>query len=290
MNQCVGAVENMFHVKFPPPNVSNLSKRKSLGDLVDHPTKRQAITAPFEPPLAPIRALQPRPPLAPPHAPPNANGYPLPVNPISTTQGGPTTGKKRGRPSKADKEAQAQARAAYSRPTEYTRITPAPPAVQPKREYASSPGYELASNGPDPASKKRPTAAATDSPRQSGSSFPMTSPASTTGTPRALPEPLEQLERTNMSPRDRNSAPVDSRSPPLIPLSQHTSEQSQAHAQILPRPQTHPVPIQPTVRPPQSYEPYKGPDPIFPDRDRSRTISNQMPKNATPPSPVINRT
>jgi len=290
MNQCVGAVENMFHVQFPPPNVSNLSKRKSLGDLVDHPAKRQAITAPFEPSLAPIRALQPRPPLAPPHAPPHANGYPPPMTPIPTAPGGPTTGKKRGRPSKADKEAQAQARAAYARPTEYTPITPAPPAVQPKREYASSPGYEMAGNGLDLASKKRSRAAATDSPRQSGTSFPLTSPASTTGTPRAFPEPSEQLERTNMSPRDRNSAPVDSRSPPLAPLSQHTGDQSQTHAPILPRPQTHPVPIQPLARPSQTYEPYKGPDPIFPDRDRSRTIPNQMPKIATPPSPVTNRT
>src|SRR5436190_323068 len=64
MKQCLGAVENMFHVKFPPPNLGSFSKRKSLGDLIEHPAKRQAIPAPFDPPLAPVRALQPRPPLA----------------------------------------------------------------------------------------------------------------------------------------------------------------------------------------------------------------------------------
>ncbi|KAI3337349.1 hypothetical protein HD806DRAFT_36568 [Xylariaceae sp. AK1471] len=282
MNQCLGAVDNMFHVKFPPPNPGSFSKRKSLSDLIEHPAKRQAIAAPFDPPLAPVRALQPRPPLA--------NGYP-PVAPMASAPAVTMAGKKRGRPSKADKEAQAQARAAYARPTEYTPITPAPPAsitTQPQREYASSPGYEIASSGADQISKKRPRLTAIDSPRQASGSFPLASPASTTGTPRALPESLEQIERTNLSPHDRSSAPVDVRSPPLAPMIQQ-HDQQQTHSHILPRPQAPPIPIQPSPRLPQAYEPYRGPDPIFPDRDRSRSMPDQVSRNP-PASPVVSRT
>ncbi|KAI1202521.1 hypothetical protein F5X97DRAFT_319205 [Nemania serpens] len=283
MKQCVGAVDNMFQVKFNPPNLGSFGKRKSLGDLIDHPAKRQAIPAPFEPAHTPVvRVLQPRPPLA--------NGYP-PVASITSTPAVPTTGKKRGRPSKADKEAQAQARATYTRPTEYPPITPAPPApsmAQPPREYASSPGYEMATTGSDQPAKKRSRQTAIDSPRQVSSSFPLASPASTTGTPRALPESLGQIERTNMSPRDHSSAPVNSRSPPLAPLIQQ-HDQSQVHPHILPRPQPPPVPIQPTLRPAPDYEPYRGPDPIFPDRDRSRSMPDQVSRNASA-SPVVTRT
>ncbi|KAI1495589.1 hypothetical protein F5X99DRAFT_425929 [Biscogniauxia marginata] len=280
MNQCLGAVENMFHVKFPPPNLSNF-KRKSLSDLVDHPAKRQAVMAPVEPPLAPARVIQPRPP------PPN--GYsPAPSignSPASTTTM-TTTGKKRGRPSKADKEAQAQARAAYSRPTEYAPITPAPLApIQPLREFASSPGYEIAGSSADQNPRKRPRPNPAGSPRQASSSYPLASPASTTGTPRALPEPLEQVERANLSPRDRGSVPLDSRSPPLPSYMQQ--ELSQTHTHLQPRTQP-PIPIQPSPRPPQPYDHYRGPDPIFPDRDRTRSMPDQLPRD-TPASPVVNR-
>ncbi|GAP87449.1 hypothetical protein SAMD00023353_2601050 [Rosellinia necatrix] len=281
LNQCHGAVDNMFQVKFAPPNIGNLGKRKSLGDLNDHPTKRPATMAPFEPALAPVRPLQPRPSIS--------NGY-SPMVPITSTPNISSTGKKRGRPSKADKEAQAQARAAYTRPTEYTPITPAPPGpptgpppVHPQREYGWSPGYETAGTSVDQASKKRPRATVIDSPRQVRGSSPRPSPASTTGTPRAPPESLEQIERANLSPRA-----VDSRSPPLAPLIQ-PHDQPQAHSHILPRPQTSLVPIQPSQRLPQAYEPYRGPDPIFPDRDRSRSMPDQVPRNASA-SPVVNRT
>lgn len=287
MNQCLGAVDNLFNVKFPPPNLGSLNKRKSFETLVviDHPAKRRAMEASrramdasFEPPLAPVRALQPRPSIA--------NDF----SPAASMVSSPAltmTGKKRGRPSKADKEAQAQARAVYARPTEYTPITPAPPtpiAAQPQREYVSSPGYELASSSADPTSKKRPRPTAIDSPRQSSGSFRLASPASTTGTPRALPESLEHVERANLSSRDLNSAPVDMRSPPLAPINQ-----PQPHPHILPRPQAHPVPIQRSPRPQQTYEPYRGPDPIFPDRDRSRSMTDQVSRNA-PASPVVSRT
>ncbi|KAI1754302.1 hypothetical protein F4782DRAFT_528735 [Xylaria castorea] len=283
MNQTVGAVDNMFQMQFPRPNIEPLGKHKSAGDLNDHPAKRQAITtSSFEPPFAPVvRPLQPRPLYA--------NGYP-PVTPIASTPTVSTTGKKRGRPSKADKEA--QARAAHTRNTEYAPIVPAPPAPlmatptgQPLREYASSPGYEIAGTAGDQSSKKRARPNTIDSPRQPPSSFILASPASTTGTPRALPEPLEQIERTNISPHDNSSAPVNSRSPPFASLIQ---DQSQTYSNILPRPQAPPVPIQPSPRPPQTYEAYSRPDPIFPDRDRSRSMPDQVSRNASA-SPVVSR-
>ncbi|CAJ2507018.1 Uu.00g082040.m01.CDS01 [Anthostomella pinea] len=289
MNQCLGAVDNMFQVRFPPPNLIRF-KRKSLSDLVDQPAKRQAMMAPVESPLAPARVIQPRPP------PPPPNGYrPAPIvitgsSPVTTTTttSASTTGKKRGRPSKADKEAQAQARAAYSRPTP---ITPAPlplaPIVQ-QREYATSPGYEIASSLADQNSRMRSRPGPVDSPRQTSGPFPLASPASTTGTPRALPEPLEQVERANLSPRDQQaSAPLDSRSPTLHAYIQHQEPSPRAHAHPQPRQQL-PVPIQPSPRPLQPYDQYRGPDPIFPDRDRNRSMPDPISRNS-PPSPVVNR-
>lgn len=275
LGQCLGAADNMFQTKFTPPNIGSLGKRKSHGDLLDQPAKRPATTAPFDSIPAPVRNLQPRP--------SPMNGYP-PVAPVANVPVVASTGKKRGRPSKADKEA--QARAAYTRHTEYTPITPAPPApptVQPQHEYASSPGYEIVGSGADQLSKKRPKTSAVDSPRQTSGSYPLASPVSTTGTPRALPEPLEPIERTNTSPRA-----VDSRSPPLPPLIQQ-HEQHQAHSHILPRPQALPVPIQPSPMHSQAYGPYRVPDAIFPDRDRSRSMPDQVPRNASA-SPVLNRT
>ncbi|KAI1128081.1 hypothetical protein F5Y10DRAFT_182661 [Nemania abortiva] len=284
MKQCVGAVDNMFQVKFNPPNIGgSFGKRKSLSDLIEHPAKRQSIAALSESTHAMARPIQPRPP-------PVNGGYPPPIASISSTPAISATGKKRGRPSKADKEAQAQARAAYTRTTEYPPITPAPPALtmaQPTREYASSPGYEIAGTSTDQPPKKRSRPTAIDSPRQVSGSFPLASPASTTGTPRALPEPLEHIERTNMSPRDHSSAPVVLRSPPLAPLIQQ-HDQPQAHPHMLPRPQAPLVPIQPSPRSTQPYEPYSRPDPIFPDRDRSRSMPDQAPRNASA-SPVVSR-
>ncbi|KAI5864653.1 hypothetical protein GGS23DRAFT_458185 [Durotheca rogersii] len=273
MNQCFGAVENMFQTKYAPPTLSGF-KRKSLSDPVDHPVKRQAMMAPLEPSIPPARNIQPRPP----------NGFPSAV----TVSGGPaptTTGKKRGRPSKADKEA--QARAVYSRSTEYAPITPAPLApiaLQPQREYASSPGYEISSNPADQKSKKRGVLGAVDSPQQASSSFPLTSPASATDTPRALPEPLDQVERATLSPRDRASVSLDSRSPPLHP---HLPQQDQLQGLLHVQPRNQPLPYPSSPRTIQPYEPHRGLDPIFPNRDRSRNanIPDQL-KDAPPLPPV----
>ncbi|OTB07200.1 hypothetical protein M426DRAFT_85178 [Hypoxylon sp. CI-4A] len=286
MNQCFGAVENMFQAKLSPPNLTGL-KRKSLSDLVDHPSKRQAMMAPIEPPATGARSIQPRPP------PPN--GFPASV-PVSISPPVALTGKKRGRPSKADKEAQAQARAIYSRMSDYTPITPAPLApiaAQPQREYISSPGYEISSNPNDQKVKKRGVFGAIDSPQQASSSFPLTSPASTTDTPRALPESLEQVERATLSPRDRGSIALDSRSP-LLPHMQQQQHQESPHVlpYLQPRTQTLP-PFTQSPRTSQMYGPHRGVDPIFPDRDRTRHIPDQL-KDAPPPPPpvttVANRT
>ncbi|KAI0180306.1 hypothetical protein GGR52DRAFT_237771 [Hypoxylon sp. FL1284] len=276
MNQCFGAVENMFQTKLPPPNLINL-KRKSLSDLVEHPAKRQAM-APLEPPLAPARAIQPR-------LPPN--GYSA-VVPVTISPPVTSTGKKRGRPSKADKEA--QARAVYSRMSEYPPITPAPSAPaagQAQREYATSPGYEYSSSLSDQRPKKR--IGAIDSPQQASSSFPLASPvASTTETPRALPEPLEQVERATLSPRDRGPVTLDSRSPPLLPHMQTSQDPPQGHPHLQPRSQ-HLPPFSPAPRTSQSYEPHRGVDPIFPNRDRSRNISDQIKDTPPPVTTVANR-
>ncbi|KAI0883378.1 uncharacterized protein GGS22DRAFT_29672 [Annulohypoxylon maeteangense] len=272
MNQCFGAVETMFQTKYPPPNLTSF-KRKSLSDLVDHPAKRQAMMAPLEPPVTAARVIQPRPP---------PNGYP-PAVPVSISPPVTSTGKKRGRPSKADKEA--QARAVYSRISEYTPITPAPLAplaAQPQREYASSPGYEISSNPGDQKSKKRGFGAI-DSPRQASSSFPLTSPASNTETPRAFPEPLEQVERSTLSPRDRGSIALDSRSPPLLPhIQQQQPDPSQGLPHLQPRAQP-PHPYPPSPRNLQTYEPpHRAVDPIFPNRDRTRhDISKDVPPPVT---------
>ncbi|KAI1330375.1 hypothetical protein F5Y16DRAFT_15979 [Xylariaceae sp. FL0255] len=293
MKQCVGAAENMFNMKFPPPNLGQLGKRKSLGDIQDHHAPKRLAMAPFEPPLAPARVIQPRPPpngFQPPVAPPSAPS-------VSTVT---ATGKKRGRPSKADKEAQAQARAVYARPTEYTPITPAPPVVpqvappapplapvlvQPLRDYVSTPGYDIASGATDQSSKKRSRPNAIDSPRQGSGTFPLASPASTTGTPRVLPEPPEPVaERSNISPRASGSAPSDSRSPPLVPLMQQQQQQQQheqPHIRLQPR--ISATPILPSPRLSQVY------DPIFPDRDRSRNMPDHVARES-PASPVVSRT
>ncbi|KAI1768787.1 hypothetical protein GGR53DRAFT_352905 [Hypoxylon sp. FL1150] len=278
MKQCHGAVESMFQTQLPQPNFS--FKRKSVGDLGEHSAKRQAIMAPLEPSVAPARAIQPRLPLN--------NGFPSTV-PITYSPPVTSTGKKRGRPSKADKEA--QARALYSRLSEYPPITPAPSAptaVQVQRDYATSPRYEFSSNPSDQKPKKR--LGAIDSPQQASGSFPLNSPlASTTDTPRALPEPLEQVEGATLSPRDRGPTLVDSRSPPLLPHIQPPQDLPQGHPPLQPRAQPLPPPLppfSPSPRTPHPYEPHRGIDPIFPNRDRSRNISDQ-PKDTPPPATTV---
>ncbi|KAK8041914.1 hypothetical protein PG993_006437 [Apiospora rasikravindrae] len=303
MHQCMGVVEKMLPVQYPTPpiHLANL-KRKSLSELSEQPIKRQAVAAPpSEPPMA-QRIIQPRPPL---------NGYPpvMTANPTTTTTSSLTsTGKKRGRPSKADKEA--QARATYPRSTEYAPITPAPLApinIAPQRDYVSSPGYEVSGSPADPRSRMRGRINATES-SPTGLAYPLKSPASITDVPRALPEPIEHVERSTLSPQERGALAADANKSPAFqgqhipnPPPPPPQQQQQPH---LPHP-TPSMTSQYTAAAPRQ-SPYDLPrgghdsgrsiDPIFPDRDRSRSVSEHISRDMSPPQPpqppssVTNRT
>ncbi|KAK7952580.1 uncharacterized protein PG986_008308 [Apiospora aurea] len=302
MHQCMGVVEKMLPVQYPtPPNhLANL-KRKSLSELSEQPIKRQAVAAPSEPPMA-QRIIQPRPPL---------NGYPpvMTPNTTATTSSLTSTGKKRGRPSKADKEA--QARATYPRSTEYAPITPAPLApinIAPQRDYASSPGYEVSGSPADPRARMRGRVSATES-SPTGLAYPLKSPASITDVPRALPEPIEHVERSTLSPQERGALAADANKSPAF-QAQHTPNPPPAPPQQQ-QPQPHlpqPTPSMTskyTAAAPRQlpYDLHRGGhdsgrsiDPIFPDRDRSRSVSEHISRDMSPPQPpqqpssVTNRT
>jgi hypothetical protein len=273
MYQCLGAVEKILPVH--PPNFSNL-KRKSIGDLNDYPMKRQAVMAPIEP-AQPPRVIQPRPP---------PNGYPQTTS-MNSSPSVTSTGKKRGRPSKADKEA--QARANYSRSLEYPPITPAPLApiaLAPQREYASSPGYEIAGTSTEQKGKKRGKAGANDK-SPTGGSYPLASPASTTETPRALPETIEQVGQT-LSPRDHVAHSADARSPALqAAIQQFPRAQSQPQTNTLPPIQQHGPPRPPHFDQYRGPDPPRGLDPIFPNRDRSRSGSDQVSRETPSAAPPL---
>ncbi|KAH7037739.1 uncharacterized protein B0I36DRAFT_70344 [Microdochium trichocladiopsis] len=307
MHQCMGAVDNMFQIKFPPPDLPGY-KRSTLSDMVDPAPKRQAVMMPSEQPMPPARIIQPR---------PASNSFiSMSGPPMSTPSAGPSltaTGKKRGRPSKADKEA--QARANYSRSVEYAAITPAPPppaTLRSPREYAASPGYEVSSY-PEQKLKKRERQGMTGSPQPQGPSYAMASPVSTAGTPRMLPE---LTDKGPISPEGQKSVPPEKRSPSVLP--QFIHHHHSYHHERPPAPQTqsqqqhqqhqhqHPhVSHQeaPDSRPPsqgpmpphtQHHPPARPPavfDPIFPGRDRSRAGSDRptpAPAPAAAP-PITNR-
>ncbi|RYP34301.1 hypothetical protein DL767_004295 [Monosporascus sp. MG133] len=181
MSECFDAAENMFQAKFAPPNLK--FKHKSMNDLADPPAKKQALITTADPlPVPQARVIHPAAALGPAAPPP------------------PPPGKKRGRQSKADREA--QARASYSQSMK--SITPAPLApmtLHPlQREYASSPGYDISANAADQNPLHRPRPTTHDNLQQPGNSF-IASPASGTRTPRALQEPLDPVNRATLSPR-----------------------------------------------------------------------------------------
>ncbi|KAK9416198.1 hypothetical protein SUNI508_09778 [Seiridium unicorne] len=286
MQQCMVAAERVLAVHQPqPPNFYSL-KRKSL-ETSDQPLKRQATMAPIES-AHPPRNIQPR---------PNSNGY-APAPSINSSSSVPSTGtgtgKKRGRPSKADKEA--QARANSFRTMEYAPITPAPapaPAplapisMAPQREYVSSPGYEVAGNTPEIKTVKRSKLSGNENSPTVGY-YPLASPASLTDPSRGGTEPTEQPGLAQ-SPRDQGTGqPKDLRSSSFHPPPKHHSPspaQSQPQSNTLP-------PIQPGPRlPPEQYRPERprAVDPIFPDRDRTRTGFDPISRSTPPTPPVANR-
>lgn len=156
MHQCMRAASQMLDRELQLPSLPNL-KRKSVSDFSEHVPKRIASMTPIQyqprpPPLpqpqplaqpqpqpsqlhqpvATSRAIQPRPSSDPKQ--PTAEGYGVfqsksPSNGYGVFQSNPTV-RKRGRPSKAEKEAQARANSAN-----YPTSTPVPispkPAISP---------------------------------------------------------------------------------------------------------------------------------------------------------------
>lgn len=158
MHQCMRAASQLLDRELQLPSLPNL-KRKSVGDFSEHVPKRVASMTPiqYQPrplphpqplplaqpqpqpqppqphqPVATSRAIQPRPSSDPKQ--PTAEGYGVfqsksPSNGYGVFQSNPTV-RKRGRPSKAEKEAQARANSAN-----YPTSTPVPispkPAISP---------------------------------------------------------------------------------------------------------------------------------------------------------------
>jgi len=192
MNQCMRAAQAMGMTYLQPPVIHPI-KRKSIGDPNNEPLPKKLAMTPMEPQAMPYQRLQPR---------PSPNGF-SPVNVPSPTVPPPSQPRKRGRPSKADKEAQAR-----NHPT-----GPYPPILAPMplapREPVHPPAQEPALNAPfaypmssgplDPKTKKRGgKATAADRPQPLRPGLPglgegVLMEASQRGVPENL---LEQMERT----------------------------------------------------------------------------------------------
>lgn len=301
MQQCMGAAERVLSVPHhqQPPNIYTL-KRKSPGEAFEQPLKRSTIVSQVEP-AQPPRNIQPRP-ISNGFAPvvSTSNSPNVPNTGMGTGTGtGTGTGKKRGRPSKADKEA--QARANSFRTMEYAPITPAPaPPVAPlapvsfapQRDYASSPSYEIAGSTSDAKGRKRGKLGGIEN-SPTGAFYPLASPSSAKDIPRGVIESAEQPNQIH-SPREYGGGhPATPRATSLHPPPRHPSPlPAQPLPQSLQQSNTLP-PIQSGPRSSaESYRPehLRVLDPIFPDRDRSRSAFDPISR-ATPPAPppVANR-
>jgi hypothetical protein len=163
MSQCLHAAEAMFQVPMPPPVISPL-KRKSLGDLPDYVSKRQAIASPDEVSprgFIPGPGIQPAPGAHPVSIQPRPNGYvpgpPVLAPAVSASPYNPTpTSRKRGRPPKAIQNTW--------QVSTYQPITPAPAAPSPATTAAPQPhspgvhahhGAYSTHGMPDPRARKR---------------------------------------------------------------------------------------------------------------------------------------
>lgn len=176
MHQCMRAASSMLDIDLDLPSMPNLKKRKSANDLLtDQAPKRVASMATpilYQPPPRPHAQTpplpQPSPQLPPPVPasravniqprptsdvkPPTAEGYSVfpsktPSNGYGVFQSNPT-GRKRGRPSKAEKEAQARASSTSHIATGPIPISPKP-AAQPGHASVTAPGAAV---GPGPQS------------------------------------------------------------------------------------------------------------------------------------------
>ncbi|KAK3692904.1 hypothetical protein B0T22DRAFT_30480 [Podospora appendiculata] len=156
MNQCLRAAEAMFNTPIPAPAISPL-KRRSVGDLNEHVSKKQAVASPGEAssPYAMPRnfsmqlpSIQPRP-----------NGYPPMNPPVPAPAPTVVPARRRGRPPKAE----TMARQNTSQIIQYQPISPAPIAPSSGQAMAPQPqspgpggypGYQIVGVS-DPKSKKR---------------------------------------------------------------------------------------------------------------------------------------
>lgn len=137
MSQCLHAAEVMFQAPMPPPVISPL-KRKSLGDLPDYVSKRQAVASPGEvsPRAFHPASIQSASGAHPVNIQPRPNGY-VPSPPtlapaVSASPYNPApTGRKRGRPPKA---IQSTWQVSTLHP-----LTPAPTAQSPATTAAPQP-------------------------------------------------------------------------------------------------------------------------------------------------------
>lgn len=175
MSQCLRAAESMFERHFTPPVMPVLKPKPAFGDI------NQTAMSPMERPAYPVSrsfeahnaaavqpiSIQPR---------PSPNGHPVP-SPFTSSPPVPVSlpvvlpSKKRGRPSKATREAWARAKASASQSGGYTPISPAPIAPSPappqlQRTYSPSPSaasaYQISPGNvsePRPKKKARTTVA-----------------------------------------------------------------------------------------------------------------------------------
>ena len=202
MNQCLRAAEAMFNMSIPPPTISPL-KRKSFGELGDHPSKKQAVGSPGDaspyglprnistqsPGVAVPVNIQPRP-----NGLPAANAPTNMPNPISQNVVLPP--RRRGRPPKAE----TLARQGLPQLAHYAPISPAPIAPLPvqqaiaPRHQSPAPAYHWS-----PTTAARDTKAAKKKGRQSGGDKQLSPPESV---PRTLhPAPHAEADpRQDMRP------------------------------------------------------------------------------------------
>src|SRR3569833_59860 len=157
LNQCMRAAQNMGLMHLQPPIMPPM-KRKSPDTLGEPAQKRLAIT-PVEPqpmnyhhPRIQPRPLQPQ------------NGYQATPPAASPTVPQASIGRKRGRPSKADKEAQARANApvSFAHPTTPVPLAPHPPpprAQMAPTDFSANPSqppfYHISPGPGDPKPKKK---------------------------------------------------------------------------------------------------------------------------------------
>ncbi|KAK3333138.1 hypothetical protein B0T19DRAFT_117750 [Cercophora scortea] len=255
MRQCYRAAEAMFNTPIPAPVISPL-KRRSVGDLSEHASKRQAVASPGEAPSPyamprnigmQLPSIQPRP-----------NGYPSINPPAPAPTPSVVPPRRRGRPPKAE----TMARQNISQIIQYQPISPAPIAPSSGQAMAPQPhspgpggypGYQIA-GVPDSKSKKRG--------RQSGPErqiLPETVPRTVQGTSSseagARPAAAEYYDWREDREQRRNSGPG-------------------------------PVPLEPPIAPHHQLPPPRSPHPPLAHARETASAPVEQPNQETPAAAV----